>query len=132
MDVLFLQNLKTSIMPSGHQMAIRLALHGCVNRPFYHVVVLRKHQGRNRRPIEQLGSYDPMPNEHKEKLVAINFDRLTHHLTKGAELSEPVAKLLGLFNVAHPVNILTLVVDFGFGQVDFRLTFPDGQVEILD
>ena len=83
-------------MASKSKLAIRLALHGCTNRPFYHIVVIQKHKARNARVIEQLGSYDPMPNTHGEKLVGVNFDRLTYHYSQGALVSEPVEKLLGM------------------------------------
>lgn len=45
--------------------------------------------------IEQLGSYDPMPNVNNEKLVALNLERLTHWLGLGAHVTKPVAELLG-------------------------------------
>lgn len=45
--------------------------------------------------IEQVGTYDPMPNEKNEKLVTFNFERIRHWIGKGAFLSEPVAELLG-------------------------------------
>ena len=77
------------------KLAIRFALHGCTNRPFYHLVVMHKFKARDKPPIEQLGSYDPMPNRHNEKLIAINFDRLEYYIMKGADITEPVAKLLG-------------------------------------
>ena len=79
-------------------LAIRLALHGCANRPFYHIVVIQTQRARNSRAIEQLGSFDPMPNKHNEKLVALNFDRLKFWMAHGAELTLPVGKLLGLYS----------------------------------
>lgn len=45
--------------------------------------------------IEQVGSYDPLPNEHNEKLVALNLERIRHWLGNGADVSTPVAELLG-------------------------------------
>ena len=82
---------------SFSKLAIRFALHGCKNRPFYHLVVMHKYKGRDKPPIEQLGSYDPMPNIHDEKLVAINFDRLQYYIIQGAEITRPVEKLLGIY-----------------------------------
>ncbi len=76
-------------------MAIRFAMHGCANRPFYHLVVMLKHKGCKKWPIEQLGTYDPMPNENNEKLVGINFDRLRYWLGRGAEPTKPVEQFLG-------------------------------------
>ena len=83
-------------MPKNYgKLAIRLAFPGCVNRPFYHVVVIKKHMGRDKPPIEQLGTYDPMPNIHNEKLVALNLDRLQHYIMRRADITKPVEKLLG-------------------------------------
>ena len=82
-------------MPVTRELAIRLARHGCANRPFYHVVVMKKHLGRDKPPIEQLGSYDPMPNENNELRVGINYERVKYWMTLGATITSPVAKLLG-------------------------------------
>lgn len=48
--------------------------------------------------IEQLGSYDPMPNAYNEKLVALNLERIKYWLGKGAHVTPPVAELLGKIN----------------------------------
>ena len=79
------------------KMAIRFARMGCTNRPFYHLVVMLKHKGSQKPPVEQLGSYDPMINAHNEQLVAINFDRLRYWLGKGAEPTKTVEQFLGKF-----------------------------------
>lgn len=57
--------------------------------------------------MEQLGSYDPLPNSHGEKIVALNLDRIRHWIGCGAHLSKPVEKLLGLsgFFPLHPMMI---------------------------
>ncbi|XP_070543289.1 small ribosomal subunit protein bS16m-like [Ptychodera flava] len=87
-------------------MRIRLALHGCTNRPFFHIVVMPHIHPRNYPPREQIGTYDPMPNKHNEQLVAINFERLKYWMAQGAILTKPVAKLIGLsgFLPVHPMS----------------------------
>ncbi|CAH1797138.1 unnamed protein product [Owenia fusiformis] len=89
---------------AGRRLAIRFALHGCANRPFYHVVVMPVRTDRQAEPIEQLGTYDPYPNKQNEKLVSFNFERLRYWIGQGAEPSKPVAELLGLsgFLPIHP------------------------------
>lgn len=89
--------------------AIRLARYGCANRPFYHVVVILKGRNQHSQPIEQLGTYDPMPNERNEKLVSFNCERIQYWIGEGAEISEPVAELLGLsgFLPVHPRSYMT-------------------------
>ena len=75
---------------------IRLALHGCANRPFYHIVVLGKGRRHDARPREQIGTYDPLVNKNNEKLVAVNFDRLKYWVARGAMPTRPTAQLLGM------------------------------------
>ena len=86
---------------------IRLALGGCTNRPFYRIVAAHNKCPRDGRFVEQLGSYDPLPNSHGEKLVALNLDRIRHWIGCGAHLSKPMEKLLGLsgFFPLHPMMI---------------------------
>ncbi|XP_018352035.1 PREDICTED: probable 28S ribosomal protein S16, mitochondrial isoform X4 [Trachymyrmex septentrionalis] len=84
--------------------AIRFARYGCTNRPFYHIVVIDVKKGERKPPIEQVGVYDPIPNMHNEKLVSFNFERIQYWIAKGAQMSTPVADLLGLagFLPIHP------------------------------
>lgn len=60
-------------------------------------------------PIEQLGTYDPIPNTNNEKLVSLNFERIQYWIAKGAHMSTPVAELLGLcgFYPKHPRSYMT-------------------------
>ncbi|NP_001279385.1 28S ribosomal protein S16, mitochondrial [Callorhinchus milii] len=89
--------------------AIRLALGGCTNRPFYRIVAAHNKRARDGKYLEQLGSYDPMPNVFAEKLVSFNFERLRYWMACGAQLTKPVAKLLGLagFFPLHPMTVTT-------------------------
>lgn len=84
---------------------IQLLLKGCANRPFYHLVAARlRRRPRDEDTIEQIGSFDPMPNERNEKLVAINFDRLNYWFGQGAKTSPGAGMLLGLagYTSVHP------------------------------
>jgi len=47
------------------------------------------------RMIEQIGSYDPMPNKRNEKMVAINYERLRYWISKNARPSRATAELFG-------------------------------------
>ena len=85
-------------MPAKLRVMIRLARHGCTNRPFYHLVAIHNRRGRDSPAVlEQLGTYDPMPNNHNEKLVSFDFGRIKHWLATGAKPTRPVAMLLGMF-----------------------------------
>lgn len=79
----------------GGHVVIRLALGGATNRPFYRIVAAYNKRARDGKYIEQLGSYDPLPNIYNEKLVSFNYDRIKYWMGCGAHPTKPVAKLLG-------------------------------------
>lgn len=58
--------------------------------------------------IEQVGSYDPYANEHNEKLVALNTERIRWWLGHGAKTSKPVEELFGLAGIfpIHPISYM--------------------------
>lgn len=75
-----------------------LAGHKQANRPFYRIVAAYNKRARDGKYIEQLGTYDPLPNIYNEKLVGFNFDRVKYWIGCGAHPTKPVAKLLGVFS----------------------------------
>ncbi|CAG9135044.1 37S ribosomal protein S16-mitochondrial [Plutella xylostella] len=89
--------------------SIRLIRHGCTNRPFYHISVTHRRRLNSQPVIEQLGSYDPVPNMYNEKLVALNLERIKFWLGQGAHVSKPAAEVLGLsgFFPIHPHSYMT-------------------------
>ncbi|KAM9444431.1 small ribosomal subunit protein bS16m [Clarias gariepinus] len=91
----------------GGHVVIRLALGGATNRPFYRIVAAYNKRARDGKYIEQLGSYDPLPNIYNEKLVSFNYDRIKYWMGCGAHPTKPVAKLLGLagYFPLHPMTI---------------------------
>ncbi|KAM8913779.1 small ribosomal subunit protein bS16m [Spinachia spinachia] len=93
----------------GGYIVIRLALagHQQANRPFYRIVAAYNKRARDGKYIEQLGTYDPLPNVYNEKLVSFNFDRIKYWIGCGAHPTKPVSKLLGLagFFPLHPMTI---------------------------
>ncbi|CAD7013857.1 probable 28S ribosomal protein S16, mitochondrial [Ceratitis capitata] len=88
---------------------IRFVRLGCTNRPFYHIVVMERRKNQHQPVIEQVGTYDPMPNVQKERLVSFNFERIRYWLGRGAHLSTPAAELLGIagFLPIHPRTYMT-------------------------
>ena len=70
---------------------IRLARVGARKQPQYRVVVIEKDRARNGRSIEVVGTYNPRTNP-----ATVNFkrDRIDYWRSKGAQLSETVARLL--------------------------------------
>lgn len=91
----------------GGYVVIRMSLGGCTNRPFYRIVAAYNKRARDGRYLEQLGSYDPLPNIYNEKLVSFNYDRIRYWLGCGAHPTKSVAKLLGIsgFFPLHPMTI---------------------------
>ncbi len=73
---------------------IRLTRGGAKKRPFYHIVATDK---RNRRDggnyIERLGYFNPIAKGQEPRLN-LNRERITHWMSKGAQLSQRVTALL--------------------------------------
>uniref|UniRef100_A0A8C7XIA5 Small ribosomal subunit protein bS16m n=1 Tax=Oryzias sinensis TaxID=183150 RepID=A0A8C7XIA5_9TELE len=101
--------IQMTVKYHGGYVVIRLALagHKQANRPFYRIVAAYNKRARDSKYIEQLGTYDPLPNIYNEKLVSFNFDRIKYWIGCGAHPTKPVAKLLGLagFFPLHPMTI---------------------------
>jgi len=72
---------------------IRLSRGGSKNRPFFNVVVADSRNRRDGRFIERVGFYNPVANENQEP-VRLELERVTHWQSKGAQLSDAVAKLV--------------------------------------
>ena len=72
---------------------IRLARGGSKHRPFFHVVVAESSSRRDGRFVERVGFYNPVANEKQER-VRLNAERLNYWVSKGAQVSEAVAKLV--------------------------------------
>jgi small subunit ribosomal protein S16 len=72
---------------------IRLSRAGARNRPFYHVVVTDSRNARDGRFIERIGFFNPIAVGGEEKL-RLDGERLAHWLSRGAQTSERVARLL--------------------------------------
>lgn len=83
---------------------IRLARFGRTNSPIYNIVVTNAHKARDAKPIEVLGTYNPIPRPRTEKQkrqgmlatkdVELDFDRAKYWIGVGAQPSEVVTKLL--------------------------------------
>ena len=76
---------------------IRLARVGARKQPHYRIVVIEKDRARNGRSVEVVGTYNPRTNPAS---VILKRDRIDYWTSKGAQLSETVAKLLK----KQPVN----------------------------
>ena len=73
---------------------IRLSRGGSKKRPFYKIVVADKRAPRDGRFIEKVGTYNPLlPKEHEGRLT-FNADSIKEWISKGAEITDRVARLL--------------------------------------
>lgn len=72
---------------------IRLARFGARKQPYYRVVVIEKEQARNGRPVEVVGTYNPRTSP---ATCDLKRERIAYWVSKGAQCSERVSKLLKL------------------------------------
>lgn len=70
---------------------IRLARVGARKQPHYRVVVIEKDRARNGRSVEVVGTYNPRTNP---ATVNLKRDRVDYWVSKGAQLSDTVNRLL--------------------------------------
>ncbi len=70
---------------------IRLMRFGKKGHPSYRIVALDKRKKRDGAYLEKVGTYEPMAQPAK---ILINDERLKYWLSKGAEISEGMRKLL--------------------------------------
>jgi small subunit ribosomal protein S16 len=82
--------------PKNNTMVVRLrfARHGRRNLPYYHIVAANAKTARNSKPLETIGSYNPIPDGNGIKHVNLNIERVKYWLTVGAQPSDSVASLL--------------------------------------
>ncbi len=78
---------------------IRLKRVGTKKRPYYRIVVMDSRSPRDGRAIEEVGFYHPI--EVEEKQLSVKEDRIKDWLSKGAQPSDTVKKLLNRINLSH-------------------------------
>ena len=72
---------------------IRLSRSGSKKRPFYHLSVADERNPRDGRFIERVGFFNPVARGSEERL-RVNAERVEYWMSKGAQPSDRVAKLL--------------------------------------
>jgi len=70
---------------------IRLSRAGAKKRPFYSVVAIDHRARRDGRPLEYLGTYDPIATPKK---IALETEKIDAWVKKGAQMSDAVSALL--------------------------------------
>lgn len=72
--------------------SIRLKRFGRTNRPTWRIAVMDKRNARDGESIEEIGTYDTITDQKKEK-VTIKADRALFWMSKGAQPSKTVHQL---------------------------------------
>ncbi|MBQ0803984.1 MULTISPECIES: 30S ribosomal protein S16 [unclassified Sulfitobacter] len=75
-------------------MKIRLARGGSKKRPFYRIVAADSRMPRDGRFIEKLGTYNPLLAKDSEDRVTMNVERVQYWMSKGAQPTDRVARML--------------------------------------
>lgn len=94
---------------------MRLMRMGKKKSPSYRVVVVDGRSPRDGRYIEQIGRYDPQQDP---SLVEIDNERATDWLSKGAQPTEAVEKLLNISGAMSTMKVRT-------GQIHTVGTAPE-------
>ncbi|KAH9214018.1 ribosomal protein S16 domain-containing protein [Leptodontidium sp. 2 PMI_412] len=87
---------------------IRLARFGRRKAPFYNIVVAQARTARNSKPIEVLGTYDPIPKAPVDgegkpfKDIKLDSARAKYWLGVGAQPSDPAWRLLSMAGLLEP------------------------------
>ncbi|ODA83622.1 hypothetical protein RJ55_02137 [Drechmeria coniospora] len=85
---------------------IRLARFGRRNSPFYNIVVAHARMARNARPLEVLGTYDPVPKPdpydtsgalHKD--IKLDTQRARYWVGVGAQPTDTAWRLLSMVGI---------------------------------
>ncbi|TIC89502.1 Ribosomal protein S16, mitochondrial [Colletotrichum higginsianum] len=88
---------------------IRLARFGRVNQPFYNIVVSQARTARNSKPIEVIGTYEPIPKQdpydsttklHKD--IRLDTLRARYWIGVGAQPTDTVWRLLSMVGILEP------------------------------
>ncbi len=75
---------------------IRLKRFGTKRKPYYRIVVMDSRSPRDGKTIEEVGFYHPI--EIEEKQIQVKEERVRDWLSKGAQPTDTVRKLLNNIN----------------------------------
>ncbi|KAL1596540.1 37S ribosomal protein S16, mitochondrial [Paraconiothyrium brasiliense] len=89
---------------------IRLARFGKKHSPFYNIVVAHARTARNSRPLEVLGTYDPIPKPPRPgdthgrpwKDIKLDVSRARYWVGVGAQPSDTAWRLLSMVGILEP------------------------------
>ena len=85
---------------------IRLKRIGRRNRPFYRLIIIDSRKRRDGLAIEQVGWYDPLKKD-KDSNFSLKEDRILAWLQLGAQVSDPVNKLMKRSGLAYRWHLMS-------------------------
>ena len=77
----------------------------CSNRPFFRICLIQNNLETRDRYLEELGSFDPLPNKNNEMVVALNLERIRYYMGRGILVKPGVLQLLGIGLLAFLRNL---------------------------
>ena len=80
---------------------IRLRRHGAKGHPSYRIVVADQRFARNGRYIEQIGTYDPLPNPPN---IKVDREKALSWIGKGAQPSDSVRQIFGSVGILPKIE----------------------------
>ncbi|KAK1773879.1 ribosomal protein S16, mitochondrial [Copromyces sp. CBS 386.78] len=96
---------------------LRLARFGRTNAPFYNIVIAHARTARNSKPLEVIGTYDPIPKKdtydtsgklHKD--IKLDITRAKYWIGVGAQPTDTVWRLLSYVGILRPKHKKTQAV----------------------
>ena len=82
---------------------IRLSRMGKTNRPYWRLVAMDSRKKRDGAALDNLGTYDPI----KHTIIQLHEDRINEWVSKGAQCSPTVIKLIKMHKKASVKNLNT-------------------------
>ncbi len=80
---------------------IRLSRWGAKKRPFYRIVVADARAPRDGRFVEKIGTFDPLKPHEDESRLVLDTEKAKDWISKGAQPTERVLKLLAFAGVGE-------------------------------
>jgi small subunit ribosomal protein S16 len=80
---------------------IRLSRRGARKQPHYRIVVIEKDRARDGRSVEVVGTYNPRT---EPASIVLKHDRVDYWVSKGAQLSDRVRKIVAKAPAAAPAS----------------------------
>jgi len=94
---------------------MRLARHGRKRYAYYHVVVADSRAPRDGRYIERIGTYNPNTNP---ATIDLDFDKAFDWLTKGAQPTDTVRRILSYKGVLYKKHLMGGVKKGAFDEAE--------------